>query len=143
HLGGRVSCEAVLGKFDSSYVNLFGTFNSSIEVSQWNDTSVGDSIGPVWSYATDFFTEGTGSVKKTFTKSDGNNYPEISYTFPSPLDLSGIVKVSADVRTSVSGGGGKDRAVQIRLHSGTASRIWQITGRTDQAPFNIEQWHYI
>src|SRR5690606_30479483 len=31
HLGGRVSCEAVLGKFDSSYVNLFGTFNSSIE----------------------------------------------------------------------------------------------------------------
>lgn len=143
HLGGTSACEGVLAKYNSSYVDLFGTFNSSIEVAGWTDTSVGDSALEPWAYATNQFTEGTGSASKTFPKSDGNNYPEITYTFTPALDLSSILKISADIRTSVAAGGNTTRTIQIRLNSGTATRVYQLTGTTTTAPFSTEQWHTV
>ena len=143
HLGGVVQCEGFIGKYNSSYSEVVGTFNSSGEVSAWTNTSAGSSALLSWAYATDQSTEGTGSAKLTFTQSDTNNYPEITYTFPTAKDLSEVLKVSAQVRTTVAAGGNQTRTVQIRLTSGTAIRIWQIVGTTTTAPFSTEQWHTI
>lgn len=140
HLGGILQCEGVIGKYDSTYSDLLGTFNSSGEVSAWTNTSIGDSAPIAWTYSTAQSTEGTGSASHTFVKSDGNNYPEITYTFSPARDFSDILRISGDVRATVAAGGAQTRTVQIRVTSGTAVRIFQISGTTTTAPFSTEQW---
>jgi hypothetical protein len=143
HVGGLVQCEGVLGKYNAAYSDVVGAFNSSPQVAAWTNTSAGSSALLTWTYATDQFVAGTGSAKLTFTQSDNNNYPEITYTFPTVKDLSEVLKVSASVRVTVAAGGSQTRTVQIRLRSGTAIRIWQVVGTTTTAPFATEQWQTI
>ena len=140
HIGGRVSCEGFMAKYSPATISMISGFNSPSEVSQWTNTSSGSSATPSWTYATDQFLEGTGSAKLTFTQSDGNNFPEITRIFSTPLDMSGWRYVSASARVTVAGGGSQNRTIQIRLTSGTAIRIWNISGTTTTAPFNVEQW---
>lgn len=143
HIGGKVACEGTLALYHPDSVQVISGFNSSGDVSAWANTGIGDGALAVWSYATDQFIEGTGAAKVTFTKSDANNYPEITYTFPTPLDLSSWRYVKAVARVTVAAGGNQTRKVQIRLTSGTAVRIWEVSGNTTTAPFSTEQWHYI
>jgi hypothetical protein len=145
HLGGRNTCEGFLAKY-SSGTNEFipgGGFNSSGDVSSWTNSSAGSSAALTWTYATDQFVEGTGSAKLTFTQSDNNNYPEITYTFSTPKDMSVWKQIQAKARVTVAAGGSQTRTIQVRLTSGTAIRIYSITGTTTTAPFSTEQWHTI
>lgn len=145
HLGGRQSCEGFIAKYTPSAAEFIpsGGFNSSGDVSTWTNTGAGSSGLLTWAYATDQFVEGTGSAKLTFTQSDNNNYPEITYTYSTPKDMSVWKKIYANVRTTVAAGGSQTRTVQVRLTSGTAVRIYSITGTTAAVPFSIEQWHVI
>jgi hypothetical protein len=145
HVGGRVACEGYIAKYNAAQEEFIpgGGFNSSSEVSMWTNTSNGSSATPSWTYATDQFVEGSGSAKLTFTQSDGNNFPEISYIFSTPKDMSVWKRIYAQVRTTVAGGGNQSRTVSIRLTSGTAIRIYSLAGNTTTAPFNIEQWHIL
>lgn len=145
HLGGRASCEGFLAKYVPTATQLIpsGGFNSSVDIATWTNTSIGSSAAATWSYATDQFVEGTGSAKLTFTQSDNNNYPELTYTWSTPFDMSSWQKINARVRVTVAAGGGQTRTVQVRITSGTAIRIYSITGTTITAPFNTEQWHLI
>lgn len=142
-LGGRVACESTLAKYLPNLKDNFDGFNSPAQVANWVNTSLGSSALLSWAYATDQFIEGTGSAKLTFTQSDQNNYPEISYNFPTARDLSKWRYVYASARTTIAAGGAQSRRVQIRLTSGTAVRIWEIVGTTTTPPFSIEQWHTI
>jgi hypothetical protein len=143
HVGGTVACQGTIALANPADVELLNGFNSAPQVASWTNTSAGDSAAVAWVYSTAQFTEGTGSASHTFTRSDGNHYPEISFTFPSPRNLSSWRYILGSARTTVAGGGGQSRSVQIRLRSGTAIRIWQVTGQTDAAPFSTEQWHSI
>lgn len=145
HLGGRAQCEGFLAKYVAATTLQIpsGGFNSSGQVSAWTNTGIGDSAAPTWSYATDQFVEGTGSAKFTFTKSGAADYPELTYTYSSPLDMSIYKTMYARVRVTVAAGGSTSRTVQVRLTSGTAIRIYSITGTTTTAPFSTEQWHTI
>lgn len=143
HIGGRVACEGSLARYHPSNIDLFGGFNSIAQVAAWSNTSAGSSALLSWAYATDQFTEGTGSAKMTFTQSDNNNYPEISYTFPTPRDLSSWRYIKAQARVTVAAGGSQTRRVQVILRSGTATRIWEVAGTTTTPPFSTEQWHQI
>lgn len=142
NFGGRGAGECTLAKYSPLTTEQIpgGGFNSSGNVSSWTLTGIGDSAVGSWSYATDQFTEGTGSAKYTFTKSDGNHYPEITYTWSTPKDFSEWRTIQGKVRVTVAAGGNQARTVQIRATSGTAVRIWQITGTTTTAPFSTEQW---
>ena len=145
HVGGRGACEGFLAKFNSATTEFIpgGGFNSPANVASWTNTSIGSSAGAAWTYATDQFVEGTGSAKHTFTQSDVNNYPEITYTYPTAKDMSTWKKIFARVRTTVAAGGSQTRTVQVRLTSGTAIRIYAIVGTTITPPFSTEQWHTI
>jgi hypothetical protein len=142
HLGGRASCEGFLARYSAATTEQIpgGGFNSSLNVSSWTNTSLGSSALLSWSYATDQFVEGTGSAKMTFTQSDANNYPEITYTYSTPKDMSVWKQIYARVRVTVAAGGQQTRTVQVRLTSGTAVRIYSITATTTTAPFTTEQW---
>jgi hypothetical protein len=143
HVGGKVGCEAILSKYNNLANELITGFNSIGEVAAWTNTSNGSSLTPSWNYATDQFIEGTGSAKLIFTQSDANNFPEISFTFSVPEDYSKWRNISGRVRTTVATGGGQSRTVSIRIHSGTAIRIYQLAGTTNTPPFNTAQWHTI
>jgi hypothetical protein len=139
-IGGLGACKLIVNKYVAATFSLISGFNSSGDVSAWTNTGIGDATLTSWSYATDQSTEGTGSAKFTFTKSDSNNYPELTYTFPSALNSTLWRYISAKVRVTVAAGGVQSRTVQIRLTSGTAVRIWQVVGTTTSVPFSTEQW---
>ena len=143
HIGGRGPCEGILAKDLPSNQDIIGAFESPAAVAAWTNTGIGSSSGLTWAYATDQFFFGSASAKVTFTQSDGNNYPELTLTFSSPRDLSLWRYVNAAVRVTVATGGNQTRQVQIRLNSGTATRVYRILGSTTTAPFNTEQWHAI
>jgi hypothetical protein len=145
HLGGRASCEGFLAKYVAAATSQIpsGGFNSSGQVAAWTNTGIGASAVGSWAYATDQFVEGTGSAKYTFTASANNDYPELTYTYSTPFDMSGWKKINGRVRVTVAAGGAQTRTVQIRLTSGTAIRIYSITGTTNTAPFSTEQWQLI
>lgn len=143
HLGGTVACEAFLAKYNAAAFEQIAGFNSAPQVAAWVNTGLGSSSGLTWTYTTAQFTEGSGSATVTHTQSDNNNYPEISFNYSTPKDLSSWRYISAQARTTVAAGGAQSRAVQIRLTSGTAVRIWQVSGTTTTAPFSTEQWHLI
>lgn len=141
-VGGRVACETTVATYVAATTQQLpgGGFNSSGDVALWTNTSIGDSALTGWSYDTGQFTEGTGSATKSFPKSDSNNYVELTYTWGSAQNLSAWRYINSQVRVSVAAGGTQTRTVQLRLTSGTAVRIWQITGTTTTSPFNVEQW---
>lgn len=143
-LGGRAACESQLGKYVASTTALTGNgtggFNSTSDVSAWTNSGIGANAANTWTYATDQFFAGTGSAKQTFTASANNDYPEITYTYSTPQDLSVWKEISARVRVTVAAGGNQTRTVSIRLRSGTAIAIWQVVGSTTTSPFNVEQW---
>jgi len=141
HVGGRGDCEGYIARYAPTGSEIITGFNSIAQVAAWTNTSAGSSLTPSWTYVTDQFTEGTGSAKLTFTQSDGNNYPEISFIYSTPKDFSSWQRVTAKVRTTVATGGSQSRTVSIRLTSGTAIRIYSLTGTTTTSPFNVEQWH--
>lgn len=145
HLGGRAACDGFLARYIAATIEQIpgGAFNSSANVSSWTNTGIGGSSALVWSYATDQFVEGTGSAKTTFTQSDASDYPELTYTFSTPKDMSVWKQIYARVRVTVAAGGAQSRTVQVRLTSGTAVRIYSIVGTTTTAPFATEQWHTI
>lgn len=145
HIGGRAACEGFIANYQPTVEEYIpsGGFNSSGQVSAWTNTGGGSSGLLTWAYATDQFTEGTGSAKLTFTQSDQNNYPEITYTYSTPKDMSVWKRIQAKVRTTVAAGGAQSRTVQVRLTSGTAIRIYSVNGTTNTAPFSTEQWHTI
>lgn len=141
-VGGREVCDGSIGTYVSGTTTQLpgGGFNSTANVALWTDTSIGDSLLSSWAYTTARAYEGTGSVAKTFTKSDANNYPEITYNYSTPQNFNAWRYISAQVRVTVAAGGAKTRTVQLRVTSGTAVRIWQVTGTTTTAPFSTEQW---
>lgn len=145
HLGGKGACSGFLAKYVAATTLQIpsGGFNSIAQVAAWTNTGAGTSGAIAWTYATDQFVEGTGSAKHTFTASAANDYPELTYTYPTPLDMSVWKKINGRVRVTVAAGGSQTRTVQIRLTSGTAIRIYSITGTTITPPFSTEQWQSI
>jgi hypothetical protein len=145
HVGGRTACEATLIRYSENNTQLVpgGGFNTAPDAALWTNTSQGSSAGLSWATTPAQAYAGSGSVAMTFTQSDSNNYPEITYNFSTPVDLSKWRYLRAAVRVTVAGGGSQTRTVQLRVTSGTAVRIWQITGTTTTAPFSTEQWQLI
>lgn len=142
HIGGRLACEGTLAKYVAATQNFIpgGGFNSNADLAQWTDTSVGDTLPVAWTITSAQFYAGSASVAKVFPKSDVNNYPEITYTYGTAQDWSVWRYIHAAVRVTVAAGGAQTRVVQVRVRSGTAIRIWQISGTTTTAPFTTEQW---
>lgn len=143
HVGGRTPCEAYMARYVAATQSIISGFNSNADVAAWTNTGIGSSAGIAWVYNTAQMIEGTGSASHTFTQSDQNNYPEITFTFGTPQDLSVWRYVEAYARVTVAAGGAQTRAVQVILTSGTAKRIWQVSGTTTTAPFSTEQWHLV
>jgi hypothetical protein len=123
--GGRGLGEGILAKyFDSQTVFIpNGTFNSAAEVNTWLIS------GPApdrltRSYSTLQFVEGTGSMRWDYTRSDGSNFPETTYTYPTPLDASNWRFISGwFYHVPVSN---RVRTVSITLNSGNARRLYSI-----------------
>lgn len=146
HFGGRGIGQASISRYVDATTSQVpsGGFNSNGDVATWTNTGNGSSAGIAWVYATDQSTEGTGSAKHTFTQSDNNNYPAISYTWSSPQDFSLWRNILARVRVTVAAGGQQSRTVSIILtDSGGGTRTYSITGTTTTAPFSTEQWQTI
>jgi hypothetical protein len=141
--GGRGIGQASLFRMNPSSQSQVpnGGFNSSGDVSAWTNVGVGDSAAIAWVYSTAQFYEGTGSASHTFTKSDGNNFPAIMYTWSTPQDLSSWRYISARVRVTVATGGNQTRTASIILTDSLGStRTYSLAGTTTTAPFNTEQW---
>lgn len=121
-----------------------GGFNSSGDVSTWTNTGIGSSAGIAWVYNTSQFVEGTGSASHTFTQSDSNNHPEITYTWATPQDLNNWRYLIARARVTVAAGGAQTRTISVILEdTGGATRTYSLAGTTTTAPFSTEQWHTI
>jgi hypothetical protein len=142
HVGGRLACEGYIAKYVAATTSFIsgGNFEIAGDLAQWTDTSVGDSVSPAWSITNAQAYAGSFSATKAFSKSDQNNYPELTYTYSSPQDWSSWRYIHAAVRVSVASGGSQTRTVSVRVRSGTSIRSWQITGTTVTAPFSSEQW---
>jgi hypothetical protein len=141
--GGRGIGQASLFRVNNSAIEFVpgGGFNSSSDVSMWTNAGNGSSSNLTWTYSTAQFIEGTGSASLTFTQSDNNNFPAIRYTWSSPKNVNEWEEISAHVRVTVAGGGAQSRRVQIILTDvNNATRIYEITGTANTAPFNTEQW---
>lgn len=145
HMGGSVACEGAIASYVAATTQQVpgGGFNSALDVAMWTNTGAGSSAGIAWVYNITQSTEGSGSASHTFVQSDNNNYPQITYTWSSPIDLSAFKSVVARARPTVAAGGAQTRTLSVRLQSGTAIRIWQLAGTTTTAPFSTEQWHTI
>lgn len=112
HFGGTGGGNCILGKYIAGNSNLLFGFNSTTEVSQWTSTSL-NSI--TFAYSTSQAYEGTGSVAITFTQSDNNNYPELTYTYPTSVDYTGWRYISGQFYQTVSTGASVSRTISIRL----------------------------
>lgn len=146
HFGGRGPGQAAIFRTDLSYSALVpsGGFNSSGDVSTWTNTSIGSSAGISWVYNTAQSTEGSGSASHTFTQSDQNNYPEITYTWSTPQDFNAYRYIIAQARVTVAAGGSQTRTISIILEDvNAATRTYSLSGTTTTAPFSTEQWHTI
>lgn len=112
HFGGTGGGNCILGKYIAANSSLLFGFNSTTEVSQWTSTS----LNPVtFAYSTAQAYEGTGSVAVTFTQSDINNYPELTYTYSTSADYTGWRYVSAQFYQTVSAGASVSRTISVRL----------------------------
>ena len=112
HFGGTGGGNCILGKYLAGNSSLLFGFNSTTEVSQWASTS----LNPItFAYSTAQAFEGTGSVAVTFTQSDNNNYPELTYTYATPTDYTGWRYISGQFYQTVSTGGSVSRTISIRL----------------------------
>lgn len=144
NVGGRVASEAMLAKYLPNVTEFVpsGDFETDTDVANWTNTGNGDSGSATWVRNTTQFVTGLSSASLTFTRSDGNHYPELSYIFPEPVDLTKWRYLRAHARVTVATGGGQSRTISIRVNStnNTATRIWQLVGTTNTAPFNVAQW---
>lgn len=147
HFGGRGPGQAAIFRLNPAATAFVpsGNFETTNDVTVvWTNTGIGDEAAIAWVRSTAQFTTGTSSAAQTFTKSDSNNYSEITYTWSTPQDSNAWRYISADVRVTVAAGGSVSRTVSIILEDvNAATRSYTITGTTTTAPFSTEQWQTI
>lgn len=141
--GGRGPGEGMFGRYVAATTQLgpFGGFNSSGDVSNWPSTSLFALLNSTPLYSTTQAFEGTGSVRVDFDKSDQNNYPEITYTYSSPVSLDVWRYVRVQFYNSVPAGGAVTRTISIVLTDNVGNkRFYSVSGSTGVAPFNAAGW---
>lgn len=144
--GGRGPFQVSLYRVDINGAESIpgGGFNSSGDVSQWTNASLGDSAAGSWSYSTAQAYEGTGSALFTFTKSDSGDAVQIRHTFLTPKDFAEWRYIGARAYVTVAGGGSTSRTLSIVLTDANgATRTFSLSGTTTTAPFNVAQWNQI
>lgn len=138
--GGRGVGEATLGRYvdaTTQSVNNVGSMETDAEVTAWTDSGLLPLTSKTRSTAQAY--AGSSSMLLSFSKSDTNNYPEVTEAFPSPIDLSAWRYVSGAFYQTPSAGASVVRTVSIVLTSGTAKRFYSITLTSDTAA----QWFFI
>ncbi len=139
HVGGLVQCKCILARYVGATTSLVSGFNSAGDVTAWPSTSL---FAPTSiTYSTLRAREGTGSVQIVFTKSDQNNYPEITYTYGTPTDISGWRYVEASFYQNPSAGGSVTRTASVRLTDVLGNvRVYQVvlTSATAAGWFDIK-----
>lgn len=142
--GGRGPGEGMFGTYvaaDEEFVPN-GDFESLGEVSNWISTGAGDGLALVPTYSTAQSFTGTGSLLLgPATKSDGNHYPEVTYTWPTPQSMDSWRYISARFYNFPPTGGAVTRTISIRLTDPLGNiRIYSVSGLTNASPFNASGW---
>lgn len=145
HIGGRQACEGTIGRYlpNNDEQVPGGGFNSSSDVSMWTFTGTGEALNGTPSYSTVQAQEGTGSLRIDHDDSDGNHTQEVTYTWSTPKDVSKWRYVHAWFYNDPEKIEDKIRTIQIRLTSGTAVRIYELSGPRNASPFGTVQWIHL
>lgn len=142
--GGRGPGEGMFGKYVAATEAFVpgGDFESAPDVALWTNTGIGDGATNVLTFSTAQFNTGAGSLKLgPQTRSDQNHYPEITYTYPTPVSMDGWRYIQAYFRNEAPAGGAVTRTISIRLTDNAANvRIYSVSGLTNAAPFNTTGW---
>lgn len=142
--GGRGYGEGMFGRYVAATKTYApgGNFESAPDVALWTNTGLGDGLTNVLTYSTAQAYAGTGSLKLgPQTRSDSNHYPEISYTYSTPISLDSWRYISARFYNDVPAGGAVTRTISIRLTDVNGIiRIYSVAGLTNAAPFNAAGW---
>jgi hypothetical protein len=141
-LGGRTLGEATIARYVDATTELLpgGGFNSSGDVALWTSTGQANLLNGTPSYSTAQAFEGSGSLLLDHNDSDANKFLEMTYTWASAQNLSAWRYVSAHFYNSPEKIENKLRTIQIRLRSGTAIRVYQLSGPRNTAPFGNVGW---
>lgn len=142
--GGRGIGEGVLGSYVAATESFVpgGNFESSGDVALWTNTGIGDSAVLVPTYSTAQAFAGTGSLLlANGTKTDGNHYPQVTYTYSSAQDFMVWRYINAHFRNEAPAGGAVTRTISIRVQD-TAGviRVYSVSGLTNASPFNTTGW---
>lgn len=142
--GGRGPGEGMFGRYISADNEFIpgGDFESSLDVALWTNTGAGDGALLVPTFSTAQANTGSGSVSLgPATRSDGNHYPEITYTWPTPISMDVWRYVTASFYNFPPTGGAVTRTISIRLtDTGGNIRSYSVSGLTNAAPFNALGW---
>ncbi len=142
--GGRGPGEGMFGRYVAASEAFVpgGDFESIGDVGMWTNTGVGDGATNVLTFSTAQFNTGAGSLKLgPQTRSDQNHYPEITYTWPTPVSMDGWRYIQAYFRNEAPAGGAVTRTISIRLTDSAGTvRIYSVSGLTNVAPFNTTGW---
>jgi len=144
HFGGKGIGQASLLRINTAAIEFVsgGGFNSSGDVAMWTNAGAGSSLAIPWAYSTAQSVEGTGSAALTFTSSSNNDFTAIKYTWITPKDLSTFRYINWSFYVTLASGGNQTRtASAILTDINGATRTYQITGGTVNAPvFPQNQW---
>jgi hypothetical protein len=143
--GGTQAGAITLAKLVSATTNLLpgGGFNSNGDIALWSSTGIGASAGLPLNRDTSIFDEGSSSVRITFTASNINNYPEVSYQYSPAIDLSVWRYVSARFYNVRPAGANTTRTILIILEDASGlTRTFSLSGvnNVGTVPFGVTGW---
>jgi hypothetical protein len=141
--GGRGPGEGMFGRYLAADTEQVpgGDFESSGEVSLWLASGVGDSSAVSPTYSTTQAFTGTGSAQMVFTKSDHNNYAEMTHTFSTPKNLDQWRYVESRFYNDPPAGGTTTRTISVILTDSLGNkRFYSISGQSNVAPMNVAGW---